>query len=176
MKKQLSLILIAILALGVGIGYAAPMLIAPVNIQPYPQVPEGPKAPFSVDIVYADFSTSEGPHTEEFNNQDGSLNHTETYPWTNVTYNVVVNLTNPSDQPATLYELTFGAGQDITTTQSILGGRILDFGYTPVNSYSAGRHFGGIVDGVYLGGKWVNVTWMPNVYYDVNGTTPEPYP
>jgi hypothetical protein len=176
MKKQLSLVLIAILALGVGIGYAAPMLIAPVNIQPYPHVPEGPKAPFSVDVVYADFNTAVGMHTEETNNPDGSLNHTETYPWTNVTYNVVLNVTNLSDQPAQLYDLTFAAGQNITSRQSILGGTIFDYGYTPADQYLASRHFGGVVDGVYLDGKYVNVTWMPNVYYDENDTTTEPYP
>jgi hypothetical protein len=176
MKKELSLVLIAVLAFGFGIAYAAPMLIVPVNVQPYPNVPEGPKAPFSVDIVYANFNTTDYIHTQEFSNPDGSLNHTETYPWTNVTYNVVLNVTNPSDQPATLYEVTFAAAQDITTRQSILGGRILDYGYTPAGSIPAGRYFGGVANGVYLDGKWVNVTWMPDVYFDVNDTTPEPYP
>jgi hypothetical protein len=55
MKKELSLVLIAILALGVGIAYAAPMLIIPNN-QLYPQVIEGPKAKFNVDVVYAEFA------------------------------------------------------------------------------------------------------------------------
>ena len=41
MKKTLSIVLIAVLAFGIGIAYAAPMLIIPVNIQPLPQVVRG---------------------------------------------------------------------------------------------------------------------------------------
>ena len=43
-----------------------------------------------------------------------------------VTYNVVFNVTNLSDKAATLYELTFAAAQDITSSNPILGGNIYD--------------------------------------------------
>ncbi|MCL5876944.1 MAG: hypothetical protein M1540_03930 [Candidatus Bathyarchaeota archaeon] len=170
MKKSKTLGLVAVLALSIGLAYAAPMIIAQMNIQLLPNVLEGPKAEFTVDVVYADFNTVDYQRTDEFYNQDGSLNHAETYPATNVTYNVVLRVTNPSDQPATLYEVTFAAGQDISVKDSILGGTIYDFGFTPENPFVAGRHFGGIVDGVYLDGKWVNVTWIPEVQYEDNGT------
>jgi hypothetical protein len=53
MKKSVTLLLVAVLALGMGIAYAAPMLIVPMNVQPFPQVLEGVKAEFGVDVVYA---------------------------------------------------------------------------------------------------------------------------
>jgi hypothetical protein len=154
MKKSLSLVLIAVLAFGIGIAYAAPMLIVPVNIQPLPQVPAGPKADFSIDVVYAKF--------------DPQKTHI-TAPEPSITYAVVFNVTNLSDKAATLYELEFAATQDVSVKQSILGGTIYDQGLHSNNQY---KHFGGIVDGVYIDGKWVNVTWIPNIYYqDANGTT-----
>jgi hypothetical protein len=176
MKKEISLILIAILALGVGIGYAAPMLIVPVDIQLYPHVPEGPKADFSVDIVYADFNTADYMYTEPMYNPDLSVNHTVTYPETNVSYCVVLNITNKADTPATLYEVDFAAAQDVTVHDSILGGTIYDNGFRS-NQPGAYKHFGGITDGVYLDGKWVNTTWIPYSYYEENGTLiQESYP
>lgn len=175
MKKELSLVLIAILALGVGIGYAAPMLIVP-NAQLYPRVLEGPKAQFSVDVVYAYFNSTNNQRTSPFYNLDGTLNHTETYPETNVNYDIVLNITNTADIPATLYQLSFTAAQNVTIRDSILGGINYDSGYRSDNGIPVYKHFGAVVNGVYLNGKWVNVTWMPNVYFEANQTTPEPYP
>ncbi|MCW4000556.1 MAG: hypothetical protein NWE93_09975 [Candidatus Bathyarchaeota archaeon] len=154
MKKSLSMILIAVLAFGIGIAYAAPMLIVP-NIQPYPTVAEGTKAGFSVDVVYANF--------------DLNASNAE-YP-DPVTYNVVLNVTNLSDEAATIYELGFAAAQDISVQDSILGGTIYDNGLRSSNPFGSHRQFGGIIDGVYLDGEWVNITWIPNTYYeDANGT------
>lgn len=176
MKKELSLVLIAILALGVGIGYAAPMLIVPVDIQLYPHVPEGPKAEFSVNAVYAKINTVDFQDSSPYYNQDGTVNHTETYPATNVSYCVVLNITNTADTSATLYEVNFAAAQDVTVKDSILGGTIYDNGFHSSN-LGAFKHFGGITDGVYLDGKWVNTTWIPYSYYEENGTLiQEPYP
>ncbi len=153
-----------------GIAYAAPMLIVPMNVQPFPQVLEGVKAEFGVDVVYANIETVDYQFIDPDYNIDGSLNHTVTNSATNVTYNIVLNVTNLSDEPATLYEVSFAARQDVNVQDSILGGTIYDFGYNPYNSYWASRKFGGIVDGVYLDGNWVNVTWLPQVQYDYNGT------
>ncbi len=142
MKTSLKLIIVAALALSIGVAYASPLLIAP-NVQPYPRVPEGPKAEFSVNVVYANFNSVD---------QAG------------INYNVVLNITNLSNQPAKIYEVAFTAAQDISVKQSILGGTIYDYGALPaeanlpINGWS---DFGGIIDGVYLDGKWVNVTWIP---------------
>ena len=107
MKTSIKLIIVAFMALGIGLAYASPMFMIPINVQPFPQVPEGPKADFTVNVVYANFNTVNFQNTEAFNNQDGSINHTETYPATNVSYDVVLNVTNPSNHPATLYQISF---------------------------------------------------------------------
>jgi hypothetical protein len=166
MNKSLSLVLIAILAFGIGIAYAAPMLIVP-NIELYPRVFEGPKALFNVDVVYAGFNTT-----------DYQLVNSETNPDTNVNYYVVLNITNTADTPATIYEINFAAAQNVTVHDSILGGTIYGSSSpSDIGSLGGFRHFGGVVEGVYLQGKWVNTTWMPSFSNEVNGTsTQAPYP
>ena len=176
MKKSLTLVLVAVLALGIGLAYASPMLIAPMNVQLFPRVAEGPKADFNVDVVYAKFNAVDFQYSSPVYNEKGQIG-TETNPAANVSYTVVLNVTNPSDHPATLYEVSFAAAQDISVQQSILGGSMYDYGSSAANPFMAARHFGGIVDGVYLDGKWVNVTWIPQVQYEYNGTmVTVPYP
>ncbi len=123
MKKSLSLVLIAILAFGIGIAFAAPMLVVP-NVELYPRVFEGPKALFNVDVVYANFNTTDRQYTSPFYNQQGQLDHYETNSATEVNYNIVLNITNTADTPATLYEINFAAAQNVTVHNSILGGTI----------------------------------------------------
>ncbi len=155
MKKSLSFVLIAILAFGIGIAYAAPMLTVP-NVELYPRVFEGPKALFNVDVVYAKFTPT----------------------GTNVNSYIVLNVTNTADTTATLYDVTFAGAQNVSVQDSIVGGTIYDDGFRSTNPLGSYKNFGGVVDGVYLNGKWVNVTWIPNYYYeDINGTTVQsPYP
>ena len=176
MRPSSKLIIIALLALGLGVAYASPMLVTPINVKPFPKVPEGPKAEFSVNIVYADFNSVDYQDTGVFYNEKGQVDHTETYPATNVTYTVVLNVTNLSDQPATVYELAFASAEYISVKQSILGGTIYDNGIQSKNSFLAYKHFGGIVDGINLDGEWVNVTWIPEGRW-LDGTwQPMPYP
>ena len=159
------MLIAAILSLLVGIAFASPLLYSNLDVQLFPRVPEGPKAKFSVDIVYADFQAVDYQDTGVFYNEKGQVDRTETYPATDITYTVVLNVTNLSDQPATIYELAFTAAQDISVQQSILGGTIYDRG--PIEGFNdPGSQFGGIVDGVYLDGKWTNVTWIPNGYWE----------
>jgi hypothetical protein len=174
MRPSLKLSFIALLALGLGVAYASPMLVTPMNVQPFPRVPEGPKADFSVDIVYASFNPVEWQYTATEYDETGS-SITKTYAATNVTYNVVLNVTNLSDQPATIYEFAFTAAEDVSVEQSILGGTLYDRGSIEGldNDYS---HFGGIVDGVYLNGNWVNVTWIPEGRWIDGKWIPMPYP
>ncbi|XES76931.1 MAG: hypothetical protein ACBZ72_12260 [Candidatus Bathyarchaeia archaeon] len=51
MRSSVELTLVAFSALGIGVAYASPMLIVPIDVHTYPRVPEGPKADFSVNIV-----------------------------------------------------------------------------------------------------------------------------
>ena len=171
----------------VGTVFAAPLLIAPTNVQPFPQVPEGPKADFSVNVVYADFNPVtwqyQSPNITGWQEQGPDINTVEisspgsTYQAINITYNVVLNVTNLSNQPATVYALTFTAAQGITVKQSILGGTIQNAESAGQSSVFPYNEFGKVVQGVYLNNKWVNETWMPNVYQEQNGTqTLVPYP
>jgi hypothetical protein len=43
MEFKFKLIAVAVLALMVGTVFAAPLLIAPTNVLPFPQAPQGPK-------------------------------------------------------------------------------------------------------------------------------------
>jgi hypothetical protein len=177
MKPSLKLSIIALLALGLGVAYASPMLLTPMNVQPFPVVPEGDKADFSVDIVYASFNPIEWQCKVPEYAENESIVY-NTYPAVNVTYNVVLNVTNLSDQPATIYELAFTAAEELSVTQSILGGTLYDRGpvKTPVDESRLASHFGGIVDGVYLDGEWVNITWIPEGRWIGNTWQPLPYP
>ncbi len=182
MKKSLTLVLVAALALGIGVAYASPMLIYPSEVQLYPRIIEGPKAVFNIDIMYAHFNTTDNLRTNTFYNQDGTINHTETYQATDLNYNVVLNITNTADTPATLYDVTFAAAQQVKVHNSILGGTILG-GTLNANDTDSQiglgyyRHFGGVINGVYLDGQWVNTTWIPNFFDEVNGTYVKvPYP
>lgn len=155
MRKSLSLVIIAILAFGIGIAYAAPMLILPNN-QLYPHVIEGPKAQFNIDVVYA------------------NLTRTDLQPaasGTGINYEIVLNITNTADTPATLYQTMFAAAQNVTVRDSILGGSMYSRNSGPGTGTLGGYiHFGGVVEGVRLDGKWVNTTWIPNFYDEINGT------
>ena len=178
MKKSLSLVLIAVLAFGIGIAYAAPMLIAPVDIQLYPTFPEGSKAQFTVDTVYAKFDTVNFEQTCPVYNEAGEIVDVP-YPAVNISYNVVLKVTNTADTPATLYQLTFAAAQNATVRDSILGGTIIDTGARNNYSLCSYRHFGAVINGIYLDNKWVNTTWIPdsyNIYEGSNIPTKVPYP
>jgi hypothetical protein len=176
MKFAVKLALIAVLATMTGIAFASPLLYTSLDIKPFPRVPEGPKADFSVNVVYASFNPVDWQYTTTVWDEAGTPSN-KTYPATNVTYNVVLNVTNLSDQPATVYEFAFTAAQGISVKQSILGGTIYDGGAAAQSSVFPYNYFGSFVEGVYLNKKWVNATWMPNVYTDINGTsTIVPYP
>ncbi|MCW4018547.1 MAG: hypothetical protein NWF00_07725 [Candidatus Bathyarchaeota archaeon] len=182
MKKSIRLTLIAFLALGIGMAYASPMLITPIDVKPYPRVPEGPKADFSVEVVYANFTpydylhnTTEYPNATEYGDLGNPVN--VTYPSKNVDDTVVLNVTNLSDKPATMYEIAFTAATEISVHQSILGGEIYGTVIYPDNGWFRTHLYGGIIDGVYLDGRWVNVTWIPEGRYWVDGSWQSmPYP
>jgi len=159
--------LVAVLALTAGIAFASPLAILPLNVKPFPNVPQGRKADFSVDIVYAIFggygnlgnqSLSTAPYG--YNGTDG-LNGTEPYQ-PGQTYMVVLNVTNLSDIAANISEVGFAAAPDIRIVPSALGGFSFSIGA------GLGVDFGGVVKGVWLDNKWVNVTWIPDKDYPDN--------
>jgi hypothetical protein len=172
MDFRYKLIAVAALALLAGTAFAAPMLVVPLDVKPYPRVAEGPKADFSVDMVYANFKIVdwEQNRTESrmvVNYTTGEVsrvNVTETTQYTNITYMVVANITNLSDLDAKMYETCFAAAQKINVLHTALGGESFDQGYTR----DPGTNFGGVVNGVWLDGKWVDTTWIPGKNYPFN--------
>ena len=172
MEFKYKLIAVAVLALLSGTAFAAPMLVVPLDVKPYPHVPEGPKADFNVDMVYANFKTVawEQSRTETrvaVNHTTGEVSHvnvTVTTQFTNITYMVVANITNLSDFDAKMYETSFAAAQKINVLQTALGGVSFSRNYIR----DPGTNFGGVVDGVWLDGKWVDTTWIPGKNYPLN--------
>jgi hypothetical protein len=172
MDFKYKLIAIAVLALLSGTAFAAPMLVLPLDVKPYPHVPEGPKADFSVDVVYADFKvlTWEQNRTETrimtnyTTGQVSRYNFTITAQFTNVSYLAVANITNLSDLDAKMFETCFAAAQKISILQTALGGESFDKGYKS----DPGTNFGGVVDGVWLDEKYVGTTWIPSKDYPLN--------
>ena len=172
MEFKYKLIAVAVLALLSGTAFAAPMLVVPLDVKPYPRVAEGPKADFSVELLYANFKTVtwEQSRTESrtvVNYTTWEVSHvnvTVITQYTNITYMVVANITNLSDLDAKMYETSFAAAQKINILQTALGGVSFSRSYIR----DPGTNFGGVVDGVWLDGKWVDKTWIPGRNYPFN--------
>jgi hypothetical protein len=83
MKFAVKLTIIAVLASSIGVAFASPLLYENLVVRPFPRVPEGPKAAFSVNIVYANFSVQE----------HASNKSSHGIPLSILTYDVVLNVT-----------------------------------------------------------------------------------
>ncbi len=146
MEFKFKLVAVAVLALLAGTAFAAPMLV--VDVRPFPRIPEGLKANFEIDIVYANFNVIKVNATER-----------------EIAYTVVANITNLSDKVGYLYEAGFVAAQHVEQMDSALGGMYIDKGQN-LSSWHHNR--GGLVDGIYLDGNWLNKTWIPGTDYPSN--------
>ncbi len=170
MEYKFKLVSVAVLALLTGTAFASPLLIAPFDVKPYPRVSEGPKADFTIDVLYANFELTVGErnYTDLVPtlSADGNwtyVNVTRTARHTNVTYLVIANITNLSDLQAKMYEASFAAAETIAFKDSVLGGRFFSIG-----PRDRGTSFGGVVDGIWFDGRWLNTTWVPGTDYPLN--------
>ena len=146
MKFGIKLTIIAVFALTIGVAFASPLLYENLVVRPFPRIPEGPKANFSANIVYANFSVQEHASNKSSHGSPLSI----------LTYDVVLNVTNLSDLRAVVNRLDFKAAEEVTSVPSVLGGSI---------AFSGGMAGGGhtdFVEGIWLDGKWLNVTWLPD--------------
>jgi len=147
MKFGVKLIIIAVLALSVGVAFASPLLYENLVVRPFPRIPQGPKADFSVEFVYANFSVQEHASTDS----SGGI------PLSIVTYDVVLNVTNLSDLRAIVGRLDLTVAEEVNFVPSIVGGFSASAG-----GGKSGGGGNGFVEGVWLDDEWVNVTWLPD--------------
>ena len=133
-----------ILSLTIGIVATTPLLMAELRVQPWITKAQGPTAPFTFEVVYANFTITDpdAPITQN----SGSR----------IDYEVIINVTNPSEYRTILHGISFFTAQEIqeTTAQAII-----DSINTPGSS-------GG---GIEAKGAWVD-----GVYYNVTCTIPWP--
>jgi hypothetical protein len=147
MKFALKILVCAVLSLSIGIAIASPLLIAELNIEPFHRIPEGPKANFDVNTVYANFDVQ-----EQFSNLPSGDEKLSI-----VNYEVVLNVTNHSDFPARISSLSLIAAEEVTAFPSIVGGLSVSSG-----GGKSGGGGNGFVEGLWFDGNWLNVTWLPD--------------
>ncbi|MCL1977946.1 MAG: hypothetical protein FWG55_07610 [Candidatus Bathyarchaeota archaeon] len=142
--KNKKFVICLILSLTIGIVATTPLLMAELRVQPWITKAQGPTAPFTFEVVYANFTITDpdAPITQN----SGSR----------IDYEVIINVTNPSEYRTILHGISFFTAQEIqeTTAQAII-----DSINTPGSS-------GG---GIEAKGAWVD-----GVYYNVTCTIPWP--
>jgi hypothetical protein len=163
--KNTKIIICLILSITLGIAAAAPLINAELIIRPWITTVQGPTAPFTFEVVYANFTiTDPDAPTRPLNTEYYGIERYRSGTTTGsslrnsvsrIDYDVVINVTNPSEYRAILGMISLFTAQEIheTTAQSI---RDL-FGPS-----TSGR-------GIEAKGAWVD-----DVYYNVTCTIPWP--
>jgi hypothetical protein len=140
MKIGTNLIFFGLLSMIIGTAFASPLLISELEIgeiTPFPEPPKGPKADLSSDLLYANFSIN--PNSER-----------ETL--TDISYFVVLNVTNNSDDWGNITAVQFDAEvQNYTMPEDNSNFK---------STGESGR--GWNAEGAWVDGKWYNLTWVPN--------------
>lgn len=153
MKAGTNFLLIGLLSLIIGSAFASPLLISELGeIRPYTEpLPKGPTADIDVNTVYANFSVGETRKSEVY-----SKNVTE------ISYFVVLNITNNSDEYAKISMINFDAAETISR------------GIAP-DSFFASENWissrGWESEGAWVDGKWYNLTWVPHNSFWINCST-----
>jgi len=140
MKIGTNMILLGILSMLVGTAFASPLLISELKIRPYnAPLPKGPIADISASIVYANFSVGE---TSVVYNKNV----------TDLSYFVVLNITNNSDEWAVVDWMNFDAAEKITQGVSS-DSPFFGEDWTSSRGWDA--------EGAWVDGEWYNLTWVP---------------
>ncbi len=150
MKIGVKLLLAAVLSLSIGVAFASPLLITDLDVIPFRKIPQGPKADFSIDIVYAMFVVQ---GQSDVATSSAANSHF-------VDYQVVLNITNLSDVPAKVSMIDYGAAKNIVVEMSALGSNHISQSSTGTSSGTTAS----IIEGVWLDDRWLNVTWIPGEY------------
>jgi hypothetical protein len=148
MKIGTNLLLIGILSMLIGTAFASPLLITELGeIRPYKEpLPIGPTADVSASIVYANFSVG-----------DTSVVYNRNV--TDLSYFVVLNITNNSDEWAVVKQVNFDAAEKITQGISS-DSQFFGEDWTSSSGWEA--------EGAWVDGEWYNVTWVPNGNFWIN--------
>ena len=109
MKTGTTIVIVAILSLSIGVCFAAPLLYDTLYVKPTPDMLEGPKANLSIDIAYLNFSIEKNENSTS-----------------DVTYEVVLNITNPSNLGARFVYAHSSVSEDIKVVLPELVGEDAD--------------------------------------------------
>ncbi len=136
MKSITKFVIVAILSLSIGATVASPLLVSELDIIPFIKTIPGTTATFGVNAVYANFTVINASAPAIQNSGP------------DIAYSIVLNVTNFSDLSAQLLDINFVSAEKITNGSS------MDMLQPSVTGE------GCIVEGVWLDGKWYNVTWV----------------
>ncbi|MCW4034799.1 MAG: hypothetical protein NWF03_05490 [Candidatus Bathyarchaeota archaeon] len=146
MKTKTNFVVLAILSLLVGTAFASPLLIVELSeIRPYVEpLPQGPKADIDVNVAYVNFTI--GDTTQNL---------------TDLSYFVVLNITNNSDEWAVVDLIQISSAQNITKGLS---------SDRPFFNSTSTSITGGDAKGAWIDGKYYNLTWVPHEAFWMNGS------
>ena len=143
MNYLLKFMLVGLLSLLSGIAFAYPLYYNGVIVVPLNRTPEGPKPDLIMDLNYANFTLQ--PHNPNTPLPDW-YNISQRGEPSMLSFQLVMNVTNNSNQTAIVDMFSLCAGNR-TISGSAFFERVDDEKST--------------VEGVWLDGKWVNITWIP---------------
>jgi hypothetical protein len=164
MKAKIKFITLGIFSLLIGSAFATPLLISELNIVPFWTIPEGPKTDLSINVVYANFTIQND--LPRYNVNIGE------YYESNLEYTLVLNITNLYKVPTKVSNIGLACAKNTTVIPTALGGFFAThqdgmkhsggsfISTGPVEGY-LGHVGGGRVEGLWLDGKWINITWVP---------------
>jgi hypothetical protein len=142
MNYLLKFMLVGLLSLLSGIAFAYPLYYNGVIVVPLNRTPEGPKPDLIMDLNYANFTLQ--PHNPNTPLPDW-YNISQRGEPSMLSFQLVMNVTNNSNQTAIVDMFSLCAGN-----RTING-----------SSFFEKSSDKGTVEGVWLDGNWVNITWIP---------------
>jgi hypothetical protein len=150
LNTMIKYLAVAFLSLISGIAFAYPLFYTGY-VEPLNTMPDGPKPQISLDVVYANFSLQgynpNIPIPEWYN--ESYYGRTDSGKPSFLYFDIVTNITNYSNRTALITQLSFCVSNSSS---------IFNWSRSIVN---------GSVEGLWLDGKWINVTWIPQ-----NGVIP----
>jgi hypothetical protein len=143
MNYLLKFMLIGLLSLLSGVAFAYPLYYNGVIVVPLNRMPEGPKPDLTMDLNYANFTLQ--PYDQNMQLPEW-YNISQRGEPSILSFQLVMNVTNISNQTAIIDMFSLCSGNRTISGSSFF--EIVD-----------GER--STVEGVWLDGEWVNITWIP---------------